>query len=238
MRVFQLRRYDLPDVGDHLIHFTGRSGSSLSLPDEIGRLDPPGRLAQILHDGTVRAFPAFGTGRRPIVAFTESSEAAVLRLISDGRYRPFGVGFSKQFIFEQGGGPVLYVRGDEWSAAADAVPDPLRARLVRFWPGADWEPGDPLGVLDMPQLPDHLRTESQWLHEREWRVPHNVTFAWADVKFLVVPTPVWAVERAEAYGEAYGEEYAEQFAAIPIVAIDTSGELLHDQSGIWSTTGR
>jgi hypothetical protein len=238
MRVFQLRQYDLPDVGDHLIHFTGRSGGSLSLPDEIRKLDPAARLAQILHDGTVRAFPAFGTGRRPIVAFTESSEAAVLRLISDGRYRPFGVGFSKQFVFEQGGGPVLYVRGDEWGAATDALPDPLRARLVRFWPGAEWEPGDPLGVLEMQQLPDHLRASSEWLHEREWRVPRDVAFTWADVKFLVVPTPVWAVERAEAYGEAYGEEYAEQSGAIPVVAIDPSGQLLHDESGIWSATGQ
>jgi hypothetical protein len=238
MRVFQLRQYDLPDVGDHLIHFTGRSGSSFDVPAEIRRLDPPDRLAQILHDGTIRAFPTFGTSYRPIVAFTESSEASVRRLITDRRYEPFGVGFSKQFIFDQGGGPVLYVRGDEWSAATGALPGPLRARLVRFWPGAERQPGDPLGALDAPQLPDHLRTASEWLHEREWRVPHDVAFAWTDVKFLLVPTPVWAVERAQAYGAAYGEEYAEHFRTIPVVAIDPSGELLHDESGIWGTTGR
>jgi hypothetical protein len=36
---------------------------------------------------------------------------------------------------------VLYIRGDEWDAVTAAIPDPARARCVRFWPGATWVEG-------------------------------------------------------------------------------------------------
>lgn len=233
-RIFPLRTYDLPDIGDHLVHFTGRTGARYEVPVDIRDLDAPGRLAQILYQGRIRAVSTFGTGRRPVVAFTESSQASVLRLIGEGRYTPWGIGFSKQVIFNQGGGPVLYVRGDEWDAAVAALPDPLRARVVRFWPGAVWEEGDPVMFDGAQQLPDVITSESQWLHEREWRVPHDVSFGWADVKFLIVPAPDWTAGQAHQYGVAYGEEYAQHFAAIPTVAIDATGRLLYDGSGIWT----
>jgi hypothetical protein len=232
-RVFPLRTYDLPDVGDYLIHFTGRTGGRFGVPEDIRNLDPPDRLAQILHEGRIRAIPTFGTSGRPIVAFTESSQASVLRVINEGRYTPWGVGFSKQFIFTQGGAPVLYIRGDEWEAATAALPDPLRARCVRFWPGAAWEEGDPL-ILGAQQLPDAIANPSEWLHEREWRVPHDVAFGWADVAFLIVPAPDWITGRAHQYGVAYGDEYEQHFRGIPVVAIDAAGQLLYDGSGIWA----
>jgi hypothetical protein len=184
VRVHSLRTYNLPDIGDHLIHFTGRTGGRFAAPEDIRNLDAPSRLAQILYQGRIRAVATFGTGGRPIVAFTESSQASVLRLIGEGRYTPWGIGFSKQFIFDQDGGPVMYVRGDEWDAATAALPDPLRARIVRFWPGATWEEGDPLLFDGVRQLPDALANPSEWLHEREWRVPRDVVFGWGDVKFL------------------------------------------------------
>ena len=182
-RVFPLRTYNLPDIGDHLIHFTGRTGGRFAVPDEIRNLTYPDRLAQILYQGRISAVPTFGTGGRPIVAFTE--KLAGLGSPADQRRQltPWGIGFSKQFIFNQGGGPVLYVRGDEWDAATAALPDPVRARAVRFWPGAAWQVGDPLMFDGAQQLPDAIANESQWLHEREWRVPHDVVFGWGDVKF-------------------------------------------------------
>lgn len=232
-RPYPLRTYNLPDVGDYLIHFTGRTGTHYEIPEDIRPLDPAARLAQILYQGTIRAVATFGTGGRPVVAFTESSQASVRRLISEQRYLPWGLGFSKQFIFNQEGGPVLYVRGDEWEAAEAALPDPLRARMVRFWPGAAWDEGDPISFDGVPYLPGHIANESQWLHEREWRVPHNVTFGWVDVKFLIVPSPEWAAGQAQQYGAAYGDEYAEHFRAIPVVAIDEAGDLLYDGSAMW-----
>jgi hypothetical protein len=233
-RALPLRTYNLPDVGDHLIHFTGRTGARLAVPDDIRNLDVAGRLAQILHQGRIRAIPTFGTGGRSVVAFTESSQASVLRLIAEGRYTPWGVGFTKQFVFNQRGGPVLYVRGDEWEAANAALPDPLRARCVRFWPGAVWEEGDPVGFDDAPYLPDAIANPSEWLHEREWRAPQDVLFGWEDVAFLIVPAPDWAALQAHQYGIAYGGEYEAHFRRISVVAINAAGQLLYDGSGIWA----
>lgn len=230
---FPLRTYNLPDIGDHVIHFTGRTGGRYAVPADIHRLSYPDRLAQILYQSRIRAVPTFGTGRRPIVAFTESSQASVLQLIGEGSYTPWGIGFSKQFIFDHGGGPVLYVRGDEWDDTTAALPDPVRARAVRFWPGAAWQAGDPL-VFGAQQLPHAVASESEWLHEREWRVPHDVVFGWGDVKFLIVPAPDWAAGEAHQYGVAYGSEYEQHFAAIPVVAIAANGQLLFDGSGIWA----
>jgi hypothetical protein len=232
MRVYPLRNYDLPDVGDYLIHFTGRTGNRLAVPDDILGLDPARRLARILYEFRIRAHLTFGTGGRAIVAFTESSQAAVRRLIAESRYTPWGIGFSKQFIFDQDGAPVMYVRGDDWDDATE-LPDPLRARIVRLWPGAAWEEGDPLLFDGARQLPDALANPSEWLHEREWRVPHDVTFDWGDVAFLIVPSEDWSMQQATRYGNAYGKEYATRFSRIPVVAIDAAGQLVYDGSGTW-----
>jgi hypothetical protein len=231
-RVNSLRTYNLPDVGDHLIHFTGRGGGRLVIPDDIRNLDAAGRLGKILYDGRIRANPTFGTAGRAVVAFTESSQASVRQLIAEGRYTPYGIGFSKQFIFNQGGGPVLYIRGDEWETATAALPDPLRARCVRYWPGAVWEAGDPL-ILDAQVLPSAVADPSEWVQEREWRVAHDVVFGWGDVAFLIAPTRDWAAGEAHQYGVAYGDEYEQHFRGIPVVAIDPAGQLLYDGSGIW-----
>jgi hypothetical protein len=183
MRVFPLHTYDLPDVGDHLIHFTGRDGPKLGGVDPaILAMPAQQRLAQILVDGGVRGFQTFGSNA-PVVCLTESTKASVLRLIHDGRYEPCGIGFSKQLVFDRGGGPALYVRGDEWPTATEALAHPLRARLVRFWPGAAPDPGE--------YLPDNLERKSEWLHEREWRVSNELRFGWDDVKFLIVPHERW-----------------------------------------------
>jgi hypothetical protein len=101
-------------------------------------------------------------------------------------------------------------------------------------PGAAWQVGDPLMFDGAQQLPDAIANESQWLHEREWRVPHDVVFGWGDVKFLIVPAPDWVVGQAHQYGVAYGAEYEQHFAAIPVIAIDATGQLLYDGSGIWA----
>jgi hypothetical protein len=134
--------------------------------------------------------------------------------------------FSKQLVFEGNGGPALYVRGDEWQAAASALPQPLRSRLVRFWPGAEQGPGE--------LLPDYLRTTSEWLHEREWRVPTEFRFDWDSVRFLIVPNSSWQLFYENWIASWAGEEYAAAFAAIPTVVMDNAGNVLHDDSGVWA----
>jgi hypothetical protein len=94
MRVLPLRTYDLPDVGDHLIHFTGRRGPKLSVESGIEELPPQERLVHILVEGVIRAFETFGSAA-PVVCLSESTKAAVTKLIREGRYEPCGIGFSR-----------------------------------------------------------------------------------------------------------------------------------------------
>ena len=224
MRVHRLQTYHLPDVGDHLIHFTERTGPRINVDPAIEALPGQERLLRILVDGVVRGFQTFGAGA-PVVCLTESVKASVMRLIHDRRYEPCGIGFSKQHVFDRNGGPALYVRGDEWSTATATLPQPLRCRLVRFWPGAEPDPGE--------GLPDHLLTKSEWLHEREWRVPTELRFDWQDVKFLIVPDPHWQDHYASWIEDWAGEEYAAVFAAIPAIVMDAAGNVLREPAGIW-----
>jgi hypothetical protein len=224
MRVYRLQTYALPDVGDHLIHFTGRTGRRINVDPVIEALPAHERLLRILVDGVVRGFETFGAGA-PVVCLTESVKASVARLIQDRRYEPCGIGFSKQFIFDRNGGPAFYVRGDEWSTATAALPQPLRCRLVRFWPGAAPDPGE--------WLSNDLLTTSEWLHEREWRVPTELCFDWPDVKFLIVPDPRWQEYYAAWIADWAGGEYAAVFEAIPAIVMDAAGNVLREEAGIW-----
>lgn len=97
---------------------------------------------------------------------------------------------------------------------------------MRFWPGADVDLGE--------YVPDPLLTKSEWLHEREWRVPTELRFTWTDVKFLIVPNLQWQAFYAEWIADWAGDEYAAVFAQIPVVVMGQTGVVLRDEFGIWS----
>ncbi len=86
------------------------------------------------------------------------------------------------------------------------TPEPLRARAVRFWPGAIADQqGEDLGA--------HLTSESEWLHEREWRVAADLVFGWDDVEFLIVPDISWQsryVEDIRAMASPLGDLVGDQ----------------------------
>jgi len=199
MRVHELRRYDHPDLSNHVIHFVGRLGKANDrVPQDVATLAAPAKLAQIFETGIIRAFPVFFGGDEPVVCFTECTPAGVQTLIREHRYSPWGIAFSKDFVFSRRGGPAFYVRGDEWKYVESGFPRELRARCMKLWPGAEFEPG-----IDPIFMDDRLRTPSEWTHEREWRVagegdPPAFRFRDQDVAFLVVgsnidPGPVPAV---------------------------------------------
>jgi hypothetical protein len=188
MQISELRRYRHPDISDHVVHFSGRSGTAgPGVPNAIVAMKDWERLGQILVDQQIRAFPPFGTSE-PVVCFTECTTAGIKTLMADRRYTPCGVAFSKDFVFRKGGGPALYVRGDEWEHV-DELPAQLRARVTRRWPGATGAAGAP--------LPWYLERQSEWLHEREWRAsrvgdPPRLSFEWSDIAFVIAPDPGWA----------------------------------------------
>lgn len=180
MRVNDLDRIAHPDFNDVLIHFTGRTGPS-NRPVEIEVMSDWERLVSILRGGNLCGLEMPGAKARA-VCFTEATSQGCTWLVNDGRYTSCGIAFSKRFLFGLGGGPVLQVRGDEWPEVFK-WPETLRARAVRLWPGAR-----PDG---QETLPWWVSGRSEWLYEREWRVPTPegiLGFPLEEVAFLVLPS--------------------------------------------------
>jgi hypothetical protein len=223
MKVRPLRRYDLPDMADHVIHFTGRADSQVKLDPAIGAMSDEQRLLQILLEGRVRSFTTFGGGDA-VACLTESTKPSISSLLCERRYTPCGVGFTKQFVFDCGGGPALYIRGDEWEATK-ALPAALRSRVVRFWPGADAE--------QVEVIPTSMSGRSEWLHEREWRVPGDLKFGWDDVEFLIVRHSDWQSSCSSLVESQADENVAGWFASIPAVVMSQDGVVVCDDTGIW-----
>src|SRR4051812_10216292 len=114
MRVLPLDQTDHPDFNGIVVHFTGRQGLSLRT-SEIDKLDDWSRLQRILTGRSLMGFEMFGVRARA-ACFTEATAEGCVWLVSSGRYSSCGIAFTKQFLFERGGGPVFQVRGDEWAA--------------------------------------------------------------------------------------------------------------------------
>ena len=178
-----------PDISDKLIHFT--SGAS---HDEAF-----GILRQIIDECRLLGGCRKIRGEYNCVCFTEaplaSLENGLVNPKAYSRYSPFGVMFEKQWIFEQGGRPVIYQPDSEFNE----LPESMRWRHVRY------EPGD---------------IDFTW--EREWRLPCKALEFTPNVAGIVVPTEDWAAafhgEHAEEqdwivyqYAQIMDELLAEQY---------------------------
>jgi hypothetical protein len=213
MDIKLLRRYGHPDLSDYVIHLVGRWGMrNDEVADDIHNMTHRSRLFDgILAMGEIRAYRVFfGFGLDRVVCFTECTPAGVSAMVRD-RYSPWGVAFSKDFVFRRGGGPAFYVRGDEWDDVYQ-LPPRLRSRCTKFWPGAVADGGELMNPA--------LSVESQWLPEREWRVPGtgepaSLQFDPDDVAFIVVPD--W-------------ESASDKYASVVINSV--TGEI-EDPSHVW-----
>jgi hypothetical protein len=140
-----------PAQFDWLIHFCGRAPGARMTPlvtDEIARLEPWQRLENILWEQRLLGFPPFGADvDQPMSCLSESPPDHLQWLLSTRQWPPWGLFFSRQYVYDIGGGPVWSVR------------PPLLATLRReHRPWAvrlDTTPG----------------SRSDWLFEREWRIP-------------------------------------------------------------------
>jgi hypothetical protein len=113
----------------------------------------------------------FLAGDSNAVCFTECVWESLTE-IAEAQYSPYGVVFNKKAIFDRGGGPALYVRGDLFKAHDAAIPKEVLPFVVPF---------DPEAVIK-PEVPQ------DWVHEREWRLPVDFTFDYSDIQYVIVKT--------------------------------------------------
>jgi hypothetical protein len=108
------------------------------------------------------------------VCFTECPWASLIS--HTGKYSPYGIGFSKNFIFSRDGGPAFYVRPDlferqVWNKS-------IMPFLTPFWPSY------------RPKIMNEKYDQKtcDFTHEREWRVPHDLSFKYSQVEFILLDT--------------------------------------------------
>ncbi len=133
-----------PDLWNNVVHITGRTRTDRRLSPRIRAMAPEERLEWILRDRMIRARRIYGAPL-PVACFTETTPSGLERLFDEERFEPWGIVFTKEFVYGKGGAPVHYVRSDEWDDFQE-LPATLRARAVEIRPG-----------------------QSEWLWEREWR---------------------------------------------------------------------
>lgn len=115
------------------------------------------------------------------VCFTECPWTSLVEHAK--KYSPYGIGFKKDFIFNCGGSPALYVRRDLLSKDnwLDCLDKELHYLLTPFWPIYASKKGA------KGKLPPQYKVYD-YTHEREWRLPNDLCFSKDDIEFIVVDT--------------------------------------------------
>jgi hypothetical protein len=138
-----------PAQTELLIHFCGRPPglpATHALPSAFRQLTPAQRLDSILWQEQIWGFPPLGSAR-PVVSLSESPLDHLVWLLGDLGWPPWGLLLWRQKVYDAGGAPVWYARSDQYGHLTDEQ----RSWAVRF---------------DASSF-----QRSDWLHEREWRIP-------------------------------------------------------------------
>jgi len=172
-----------PDFSDYLVHFTTDRkpfGDNSDLTGGRQKAITEGAYAclkSILQSGEIWASTMPWTNQKA-VCFTECTWSSLLDHASE--YSPFGIGFSKAFLFGCGGGPAIYMRADlyEKQRKVGGFDSHVHSFVTPFWPfyapkrHRDKYYGKKNGI--------------DYAHEREWRVSHDVKFTPNKVAFVIV----------------------------------------------------
>ena len=155
-----------PDIADYLIHFT-KGESTEDAFQTLGKIVGERRLI-----GSGRIIK----GHFPCVCFSEAPLGALAGGLHNpnyySQYSPFGIMVRKQWLFEQGGRPVIYETDLEYEGLVESH----RWRHMRYEP---------------PEI------DFSW--EREWRIRcESLAFA-PTVASIVVADAIWAQRLVNAH---------------------------------------
>ena len=169
-----------PDLSEYVAHFTS-DRPPLANEDgdnptaKFGATPAVECLVSILESKKILASNLpWKAGRA--VCMTESPWSSLLAHAT--RYSPYAVAFAKPRVFAAGGGPVYYVRADHWKK--QQWDNHVQTFVTPFWP--EYRPPSLKGG-------EYMSGKTvDFSHEREWRVPHDFTFEYDQVEFVVLST--------------------------------------------------
>ena len=176
-----------PDFSEFVVHFTKDTPPIVEEQTEprasqIAPMTAKDRLFSILDSGEILATRMPWTNR-PAVCFTECTWGSLL--FHAQRYSRFGVGFHKAFLFAAGGGPAIYLPPGLMEHQKSHVPPgtfPFHSQVFAFI--TPFIP--PYAPKDYKDKFWGDRASIDFSHEREWRVPHSLTFEAGKVAFVIV----------------------------------------------------
>ncbi len=144
-----------PDLSDDLIHWM--KGDSYEEAFDV--------LVKIVVEENLLGGTGMIKGGYRCVCFTESPMNSFHKI--KGKYKPFGLAFTKRFMYSQGARPVIYQDDSEY----DDLPESLQWRHVRF---------DLVG----PPIVDFT-----W--EREWRLLTDLVKLKPEHVKIILPSDSW-----------------------------------------------
>ena len=141
------------DLSDRLVHLMKGN-------------DPFAIFVQILNDQALKGGNGFIKGGHRCICFSEAPISKLPQVLSTPhdtvKYRPYGFVFTKKWVFEEGGLPVIYQHDSDY----DKLPPAKQHLHVRF------------------RLSDEYTIDHTW--EREWRIKTDrLDFTPNDVTLLI-----------------------------------------------------
>ncbi len=167
-----------PDFSRFVVHFT--KGTSPFIEgnenpvNEYKSFSAKERLISILKKKKIIASKMPWTNTLA-VCFTECPWSSLLQHVKN--YSSYGIGFDKSHLFAAGGAPALYVREDlyqsqQWDSRVHPFVTPFapayRSKKIK-------DKSEKFKDKDL-----------DYTHEREWRVVHDFSFEYKQIKFIVV----------------------------------------------------
>lgn len=179
-RTTPLNRGNRPDFSDYLSHFT-KDGDFCNVKQNVDianfkAMNAFEKLCSILQMREIKASIMPWTGTLGI-CFTECPWSSLL--VHTKRYSSYGIGFTKEFIYREGGSPVFYMRFKLLNAIQKNIKDnqtkqTLLKLLTPYSPDFDTD------------YAKQKHTRVDYTHEREWRISSNLQFEYKDIAFLII----------------------------------------------------
>jgi hypothetical protein len=191
----------------HVVHLVRGASSQDAYWSIIGILSS-GRLVAQNSFGIAKSSAPVAASQRAVCfseAPVEMLDRIARRRVPEGPRGWHGIGFTKEFMVERGGGPILYAY--DGSPQSDAIRSMMRMALAS--PQPDKHPIWQLTpFIDSPGPYGGGAYFFEW--EREWRHQGDLVFSPEDVAFLIMPEDYHEAARGffeGAYYENTGPAY-------------------------------
>lgn len=202
----QFDRSNRPDFSAYLSHFT-KDGDFCHTIQEAAveafrKMTAFERLCSILSMKEIKTSIMPWTNTQGL-CFTECPWSSLL--VHTKNYSSYGIGFTKEFIYRNGGSPVLYVRFKLLNAIKKHISNSkTKDNILQFL---------------TPYSPDYDTDYAKgkyprvdYTHEREWRLPNSLCFNYTDISFVII-------KRHEDY-DLLPDEFKTKFDRNKVIVMD------------------